>query len=449
MAAAVLIGASAASAEPAVESLEARLDALCLESFPNQNEPGMAVLVMVDGKPVLRKGYGLSDLSSKAKSTPDTIFRIGSITKQFTAVCVLQLVQSGKVALDDPITKHLPEVETHGKTITVEQLLSHTSGLFNVTARDDFDAQITKDLKPGEVAALVNDKPLEFEPGSRFKYSNTNYIILGMLIEKISGKTYAEYLIENVCKPLDLKDTRYSQTEAFTPRHARGYEKDKATGKWAPAPPLSMTQPHAAGAIESTVDDIAKWMAALDEGKLIDPALRDRAWTPFVPKDRPSNYGFGWGIREESGERWISHGGAINGYMSNMVWIPEKKVFVAVLRNALGETSPEYILRALTLEAVGRPLPKRTSIKVPVATLQKYTGTFAVDPERKLTFSLSNGKLFVETPTKTKLEMFAETENRFFSKEIDMQVEFNVEDKKSTRATLTRNGRDMEMTREK
>ncbi len=438
---------SSARAEPPNLTLEQRLDARVTDVYPAQNEPGLAVLVMVDGKPALRKGYGIADMKTGAKVSPDSIFRIGSITKQFTAVCVLQLVQAGKVALDDPITRYVPGFDTQSKTITIENLLSHTSGLFNVTARDDYDDQITKDLTPGEVVALIAGRPLEFEPGTQFKYSNTNYILLGMVIEKASGQTYGEYLIEHIGKPLGLTDTRYSRDDALTPRHARGYEKDKS-GKWAPAPPLSMTQPFAAGAIESTVDDLAKWTAALDEGKLIDPALRDRAWTPFTPTERPSRYGFGWNIRPEAGERWIGHGGAINGFMSSAVWIPEKKVFVAVLHNALGDTTPELLVRQLALEAVGRPAPRRVAITLPAKTLDRYVGVFAVSPEQKFTFSRTGQKLFVVAPGKTKMALFAEAEGKFFSKEIDAQFEFTVEAGKSTQVTITRGGRSGTASRE-
>ena len=292
---------SARAKDPAL-SLERRLDRLVLDYYPSANGPGTAVLVMVDGKPVLRKGYGMADVKKGVKVTPGMIFRIASVTKQFTAVAVLQLVQAGKVSLTDPITKYVPDFDTRGKTITIENLLTHTSGLFNVTALDDFVSQITRDLKPIEVANLIANKPLEFEPGSQFKYSNTNYILLGMLIENVSGRTYAENFESSIAKPLGLADTRYSRDDALTPRHARGYDRE-SSGQWVPAKPMSMTQPFAAGAIESTVDDLAKWTQSLANGKAVDSKLLKRAWTPYKPTEGPSDYGYGWFIRTESGER--------------------------------------------------------------------------------------------------------------------------------------------------
>lgn len=438
---------SAASAGSADAPLEQRLDSIVTDLFPTGDQPGLAVLVMVDGTPVLRKGYGLADLTAKTRVAPDTIFRIGSITKQFTAVAVLQLVAAGKVSLDDPITKYVPGFDTQGRTITVENLLTHTSGLFSVTALENFDDQITKDITPAEGVALIAGRPLEFEPGARFKYSNTNYLLLGMVIEKASGQPYAEYIRDHIARPLGLADTRYSTDDDITDRHARGYENNKS-GQWAPAAPLSMTQPYAAGAIESTVDDLAKWMTALGEGKVVDPALLERAWTPFAPRERPSPYGYGWNIRHEADERWIRHGGAINGFISDAVWIPEKRVFVAVLCNSLGDRTPELLLKTLALEAVGRPAPKRDVITLPVLTLDRCVGVYAASPELKFTFSRDGQKLFVAATGKTKIELFAEAEDSFFAKEIDAQFRFMVDGEKASAVTVTRNGREMSAIRE-
>jgi CubicO group peptidase (beta-lactamase class C family) len=427
-------------AEESASSLEQRLDRLVLDYYPSAADPGAAVLVMVDGKPMLRKGYGMADLEKSVKVTPDMIFRIGSITKQFTAVVVLQLVNQGKISLDDPITKHLPDFDTRGKSITVEHLLSHTSGLPNYTATPDYAEGMARDLKPAEIVAIVAGKPLEFDPGTRFRYSNTNYALLGMLIEKVTGRTYADNLESLIAKPLGLSDTRYGRDDFPTPRHAHGYERD-SSGQWAPGRPLSMTQPFAAGAIESTVDDLAKWTQALTDGKALDSKLLDRAWTPFKPIESPSDYGYGWSIRPESGERWIAHNGGINGFQSAAVWIPEKKVYVAILRNALGGPAPDLLLRRLALEAVGRPEPKRVAITLAPETLDRYVGVYALSPEAKFTISRDGNKLIAEAPNKSKVELFAEAQDKFFS-ENDVQFSFTVENEKATQMTLRRAGRD-------
>lgn len=450
----VLVGfaptARAGSSDAAADlSLEQRLDALARGHYSNPNAPGAAVLVMVDGKPVLRKGYGVADVEKARPITPETIFRLGSITKQFTAVAVLQLVQAGKVSLDDPITKWVPDFDAQGKTITVENLLSHTSGIPSYTSDPGYMAGMERDMTPREIVAVVEGKPLEFDPGERFKYSNTNYVLLGMLIEKASGKSYADYLQEHIAKPLGLADTRYGGSDSASDRHARGYEPAGSDG-YRPARPLSMTQPYAAGAIESTVDDLAKWTLALAEGRAVDPTLLRRAWTPFKTTAQPSPYGYGWSIRNDAknGERWISHGGGINGFMTDAVWIPEKNVYVAVLHNALGDAPPEALVRQLALEAVGRPMKKRVAVALPAETLDRYVGVYALAPEFKLTVTREGEKMFIQGTGQRPAEVFAEAEDSFFSRVVDAQFRFAVENGKATSLTLFQNGREMTGQRE-
>jgi CubicO group peptidase (beta-lactamase class C family) len=436
-----------AIADPPAGSLEQRLNQHVLDWYPSDAEPGAAVLVTVDGRPVLKKGYGLADQETGAKITPDTVFRIASVTKQFTAVAVLQLVQQGRISLDDPLSKYVPEFNTHGKTVTIEHLLSHTSGIPSYTATEGYFDGMSRDMTPAGILALVADKPLDFEPGSRFDYSNTNYVLLGMIIEKASGQTYAEYIESHIARPLGLASTRYSRGDAESPRHARGYERDDS-GKWVRARPLSMTQPYAAGAIESTVADLAKWTQALTDGKAVDPKLLERAWTPLKPADSPSEYGYGWFIRTDAGERWIGHNGGINGFQSSAVWIPEKKVFVAILRNAMGGPAPHMLLKQLALEAVGRPAAKRVAIQLPESTLERYVGVYALSPEIKFTFTRDGPRLFVEAPGKPKMEVFAEAEDKFFSKEVDAQFSFVVENGKATQMNFHRPGRELPAKRE-
>lgn len=440
-----LFGAWSAAAEP---PLAARLDAIVKAHHPSATDPGVAVLVSVDGKAVLRQGYGLADVQGKQKIGPDTVFRIASISKQFTAVGVLKLVQAGKVSLDDPVNKHLPEVDLQGKPVTIANLLSHTSGIPNLTALPDYDKQIEQDRTPAQLVAMVAGQPMEFEPGAQFRYSNTNYILLGMLIEKLSGVDYAAYIQREIAGPLGLKDTRYIRDDALTPRHARGYEPDSA-GNWAPAPALSMTQPFSAGALESTVDDLATWTAALVGGKVIDPALLERAWTPFATTAQPSRYGFGWYIRAQPGERWIGHGGAINGFTCEAVWIPERKVFVAVLRNSLCDITPQLLVRELAMEAVGRPMPRKQPVTLPPATMGRYAGTYVVSPELKFTVTRSGSKLFVQPNGQPRIELFAEAEDRFFARVAEMAFSFAVEGQKAVRMTVQMGRQEMTAERAK
>ncbi len=206
--------------------------------------------------------------------------------------------------------------------------------------------------------------------------------------------------------------------------------------------PMSMTQPFAAGAIESTVDDLAKWTQSLADGKGVDSKLLERAWTPYKPTESPSDYGYGWFIRTDSGERWIGHNGGINGFLSAAVWVPEKKVFVAILCNGMGGGAPDTLLWQLAREAVGRPEAKRVAITLPAEKLDRYVGVYALSQEAKFTISRHGDKLFAEAPNKSKVELVAEAEDKFFSRESDVRFSFTMENEKATQMTLRRAGRD-------
>lgn len=424
--------------------LQARLDAIVTKVVPGADEPGLAVLVVADGQPVLRKGYGIANTETGAKISPDMIFRTGSITKQFTAVAILQLVQAGKLKLDDPITKYVTDLDTRGQTITIEHLLTHTSGMPNYTAVPKFFGVRDQKYTPRQIVALVDDQPLDFEPGSHFKYSNTGYVLLGMVIEKASGQPCPDYMAEHVFKPAGLKDTRYGANDFPTDRHAHGYEASQDGYKV--AEPLDMSQPFAAGAIESTVDDLWRWTQAVSEGKLVDPKLIERAWTPYTPSEGKSRYGYGWDIsreRDVPGERWISHGGGINGFRSSAIFIPERKVFVVALTNAAGGVDVGQLTRKLALEALGRPVKKRTAIKLDEKTLDRYIGVYELTPNFKLTVTREGDRLFIQGSNQPNTEVFAEAEGKFFAKVVDAQFEFAVEGDHATAVTLFQNGREI------
>jgi D-alanyl-D-alanine carboxypeptidase len=404
--------------------LPPRLDAIAAEAFP-AGAPGAAVLVVVDGKPILRKGYGLADVEHKRAIAPDDVFRIGSLTKQFTAVAILQLVQQGKVKLDDPITAYVPDFDMRGKTITIEHLLTHTSGVPNFTSTPDYRAKFDQHLAPRQVVGMTDGQPLEFDPGTKFKYSNTNYALLGMVIERVSGQTYADYLAEHVLKPAGTKDTAYSANDAATrPRHATGY--DIEDNKPTPTTRPEMAIPFAAGALESTVDDLWSWTQALRDGKVVDAKLLERAWTPYSPSDGASNYGYGWMIRRDNGERWIAHSGGIDGFSCTAMFVPDRNLFVAILTNRMDQDHPppDAVARQLALEALGRPIKRRTAIALDERTLEKYVGVYQLAPTFKLTITREGTRMFAQATNQSRAEIFPEAEGKFFSKIVDAQFEF-------------------------
>jgi CubicO group peptidase (beta-lactamase class C family) len=288
-----------------------------------------SVLVAKDGQIVLREAYGKANYELDVPNTVDTKFRIGSVTKQFTAMAIMILAEQGKIAVDDPVSKHLENSPVAWEKITIRHLLNHTSGIPSYTS---FPQMMTRTVRlPAtldEVIASFNDKPLEFEPGERFAYSNSAYIVLGKIIERASGHDYATFLKRNIFEPLEMDDTGYDHNGAILPRRAAGYSRTLVL--LANAPYIDMSWPHAAGALYSTVNDLSKWDQALLAGKLISPESYELMFTPGK-----ASYGFGWFIRETDGHKEISHGGGIHGFQSSVIRYPDDKLVVIVLCNVV------------------------------------------------------------------------------------------------------------------
>jgi CubicO group peptidase (beta-lactamase class C family) len=289
-----------------------------------------AVLVAVHGKPVLREGFGLANREWNIAVTPETEFRIGSMTKQFTATAILQLAERGKLALSDPIAKYYAAAPKAWNSVTIAQLLSHRSGIPNFTELPGFaDGIARRDLSPEQVIALTRDAPLHFAPGSQYEYSNSGYALLGYVIEKQSGQPYADYLREHVFHPLGMEHTGYDVSADILPRRASGYSREKDV--WKNASFTSMSVPYAAGALYSTVDDLLIWDQALAAAKPLSRASLESMFT-----DHGSHYGYGYVIDEDAGHRREWHNGGINGFTAYMARYPADDLTVIVLANLEG-----------------------------------------------------------------------------------------------------------------
>ena len=344
------------------------------EAYPASG-PGAAVLVVQDGRPVLRKGYGMAELELGVPIAPDMVFRIGSTTKEFTSACVLGLAEEGRLALDDPVDKFLPDFPTGGRRVTIEQLLTHTSGIRNYTDMPSFFRRMSEDWTPHEIQAFFQGEPFDFEPGTDWHYDNSGYILLGEILEKVTGRPYADLVADTIFRPLGMSNTRYGSDAPIIPNRVAGYQ--RTPNGVVNARFLSMTQPFAAGALVSTVDDLAKWHAALDAGRILSPETRRRMWTPVrLPDGRDTRYGFGWIIWSQDGRRVIEHGGTIHGFQTANLRLPDDRIYVAVLSNCGGCADPRSLaLSAATLLA-GRPWAERTAVALPAATLDRYVGGY-------------------------------------------------------------------------
>ncbi len=416
-----LIYASSVSPLPAVQaaaavepSLAESIEAMLADGYPDAAGPGAALLVIDDGEVVYRGARGMANVELGVPLTPEHVFRLGSITKQFTAAAILLLEEEDKLSVDDPITKYLPDYPTHGHTITIEHLLTHTSGIFNYTSVPGFmDQPVRLDLTTDELVESFESLPMDFAPGERFSYSNSGYVLLGAIIEAVSGQSYAEFIRERIFEPLGMEDSHYGGHQII-PKRVSGYT---AEGDgYVNAGYISMTQPHAAGSLLSTVDDLARWNAALAAGELISEESYERMTTPFTLKDgEATTYGYGFSLITLRGHRAIAHGGGIHGFNTFAARLPEEGIYVAALSNypGGGMGPGPLALKAAALTA-GDPFPEFRPAPVPSATLERYVGVYRIDEQSTRTVTVEEGKLYTQRSGGTKIEAIPHSETGFF-----------------------------------
>ncbi len=339
-----LIAISICSTYSCSQPTEETFDSLLKEIFPADG-PGGAAIVAKKGEILYRKAFGKAHLELDVQMQPDHIFRIGSITKQFTACAILKLVEEGKLSLSDELTKFIPNYPTQGHTISVEHLLTHTSGIRSYTELKKWTDEVRKkDFTPTELIDYFKDEKMDFAPGERFRYNNSGYILLGYIIEKVSKKTYAEYIDESFFQPLNMSHSFYGNHSDIISNRVAGYAAEK--DHYQNAEVLSMTQPYAAGSLLSNVDDLLTWYEAVMNDQVINKESLAKALSPYkLNNGKDTEYGYGWFIRKLRASPIITHGGGINGFLSSSMYLPEEKVFVAVLSNCTCHSPSEVSLK--------------------------------------------------------------------------------------------------------
>lgn len=375
------------SASIAVAQDTARKIDELLKAYYDYGQFNGSILVAEKGKIVYAKGFGMANMEWAIPNQPDTKFRIGSVTKQFTAALVLQLVEAGKIKLDGKLTDYLPDYrkDTGGK-ITVHQLLNHTSGIPSYTGRPDFFASDSRD--PYNVAVFVKkfaSGDLEFEPGTKFSYNNSGYFLLGAIIEKVTGKTYETVLKERIFEPLGMKNTGYDNHASVLPKRASGYE--KTPEGYINAAYLDMSLPYAAGSIYSTVEDLYKWDQALYENKILSAESKTKMFTPGL-----SNYGYGFGIADrpigntEQKTKVIQHSGGINGFNSLLTRLVDKQQTIILLDNVGLGRYQGNITNSIISILNGQPfdLPKKSLAETLYKIVREKNAAAAVAEYRKL-----------------------------------------------------------------
>ncbi|MGJ5817615.1 serine hydrolase [Paludibaculum fermentans] len=410
-----------------------------VRGYTSQDRFNGAVLVAKDGKIVLSKGYGLANFEWNVPVTPDTKFRLGSITKQFTAMAVLLLSDQGQLKVDDPVCNYVAPCPEAWKPITLHHLLTHTSGIPNFTAFASYAKTMSVASPPAESLKRFLNEPLDFPPGSKFSYSNSGYVLLGYIIEKVSGGTYEDYLRKNILTPLGMGDTGYDDTLTVLPRRASGYE--RAGSKLQNAKFLDMSIPHAAGSLYSTTLDLMKWDEALNAHKILSAEAYKRYFTPVL-----NNYAYGWTVKTEDGVEQINHGGGINGFSTRIVRVPSQHLVVVALSNVV-PGQPDKLAQELVKLMLGQNLPvpeKPAEIKLSKEALEKFVGNYAIAPTFILAVTVEGDQLITQATGQGKIPIFAKSANTFYPKVIDAEIVFDVDaDGKATGLTLVQNGRRM------
>lgn len=364
---------------PQYKDLAASIDKAASAAVAAGESPGLQVAVIKDGKPVLVKSYGSANLEQSVPVSNISVFRIGSVTKQFTAVALLLLAEEGKVSFQDKLSKYYPNFP-RGNDISLEQMLHHTSGIHNYTAEPSFVNEGMVHRSTDEMVEFIAKMPKtqDFEPGTDWSYSNSGYFILGGVVEKASGATLAKVFETRLFGPTGMTHSALDDETELAPGRARGYS-GTAPGTFANAPFISMTIPGGAGSVRSTASDLAKWNAALFGGKVLQPASLAAMLLPGklnngettgaamakmraaagAPATGYSEYGYALFISEEEGHRKVEHGGGIYGFSSSLAEFPDDRTTVAVLSNVIGkDVGVTKIAKQIERLAIGLPATK-------------------------------------------------------------------------------------------
>ena len=405
--------------------LTAEFDKITTSEFKPQ-EPGGVVLIAQKGKVIYKKAFGLANLELNAPMKEEMVFNIASITKQFTAVAILQLAEQGKFSLQDEITKYLPDYPVNGQKITIENLLTHTAGIpgSDIEALNKLQAGRRYVTLP-EIIDTFKTRPLDFAPGTKMVYSNNGYMLLGAIIEKVSGIPYPEYLEKNLFKPAGMLQSHFGDDFKIVKNRPSNYVYSTADSLFFNTRGGKTEIAYSAGAIQSTADDMFKWNQALITHKLIKKESLEKAQTDNKLADgKNTYYGYGWFVGNNQGSPIAEHGGNMGGFMSHAIYLPQEDIYVAVLYNFRDPARlPEFLAGDLAAMAIGKPFNiKETTLAENL--LKTYVGVYREDDiERVIT--LENGKLYYRRAGGgDKLQMKPYAKDKFFFETAAVVAEF-------------------------
>ena len=410
---------SAQGAGPSATEIRTKVDEY-MKAAVTVNGFGGSILVAQNGQPVVSKGYGMANIELAVPNTPQTVFRLGSVTKQFTAMAIMMLQERGKLRVSDPVCQYLTDCPAAWQPLTIRHLLTHTAGIPNYTNFPDFARTAVLPTSSADMVGMLRDKPLEFAPGEKFAYSNSGYYVLGIIIERASGKTYADFLQANIFTPLAMSNTGYDNPSTIIRNRAAGYARQ--AGETVNAAYMDMTIPFAAGALYSTTDDLLRWDQALYKDTLVSQKSLDEIFTP----DK-GGYGYGWSIGKRFDRQVIAHGGGIYGFATEIARFPADRATVIVLSNVEGAAAGK-IANDLAAVVFGAPyeIPReRKAITVDAKVLDQYVGQYRIaSPPIDIVVTRDNERLLAQIAGRLKLALAAESETTFFSRDVTAQVTF-------------------------
>lgn len=397
-AALVLMPAAAPAQAPSRAVLVARLDSIAEAAVRNGRVVGLSVAVVRGTDTLLLKGYGKADVEHNVPTPPNAVYEIGSVTKQFTAAALLTLRDEGKVDLDADLSTYLPDYPTQGRRITVRRLLDHTSAIKGITEIPAFGDLSRRALPRDSALALMARQPFEFEPGEAQVYNNSAYILAGLIIEKVSGQSYEDYIEQRLFAPLGMTRSRYCSNTEVVEGRAHGYAVQGTVIRRAGY--VDHRWPYAAGSLCSTAGDMVRWLQALHGGEYLSARSYTEMTTPATLADgTPTRYGLGLSLANDPrGARMIGHGGAIDGFLAQANWYPDQRLAIVVLMNNTGGMSPPALSNALAAQLVPAvPLATRpfTGDAAPLAGT--YVGAGRGQPMR-VVISVGEGGALMVSP---------------------------------------------------
>jgi len=411
-----------------------------------ETEEFMGSVLVARGDDVLHSsGYSMANLEHSVPNTSETVFRLASLTKQFTAAAILQLQEQGKLNVNDPVDRYLPDYP-HGKEITIDQLLNHTAGIPDYEFLQPsmvFRNAVSLD----ELMAKFSGLPLDFRPGSRFSYSNSGYVVLTAILENVSGQTYAEYLAEHIFQPVGMEQTHYDYANIVLQGRAAGYTLDGAG--YQNAEFFDMSNVAGAGGLVSNVHDMYRWDRALYTAQVLNEASRRAYFAPTVEMSEGGQYTYGGALLEIGSRDYTLFSGQISGFFTTSLRYPDEEIFVIVLSN-VSDPVAQAIALGLAAIALGDPYeaPEQdTAIEVDPAIYERYVGQYAIEPDTVVTILIEEGHLFVQEPDQLRFEIFPSSETEYFAEVGNTRIQLQFQpgaDGMATGVTVKQDGQEIQ-----